>query len=370
VTPLRIGLCCHSTLGGSSVVAAELANALARRGREIHVISAQRPSRIEAESRIRFHGVATPSHPLLTQGDFALALASRLAEVARLESLDLLHVHYALPLAVSAFLARQIRASGSLRLITTVHGTDVLTLGREPAFQPMLQLALRASDAVTAPTAFLARAAHDTFGLDRVPDIVPNFVDAQRFVPNERLGGRKTLIHHSNFRSIKRVQDAVAVLAAVRRWVDCDLVLVGDGPERRSVEAIVEQFQVRDWVRFAGEQHDVVQHLQQASVFLMPSELESFGLAALEAMSCGVPVVVSAVGGLIELVDDGVTGFLHPVGDIEAMAGSVRRLLEDAELHQRVSRAAREVAAQRWTPEKAFDAYERVYERVMRSPTP
>jgi N-acetyl-alpha-D-glucosaminyl L-malate synthase BshA len=325
--------------------------------------------RLDADGPVRHHAVVTPTHPLLPHGDFALALASRLAEVAREHALDVIHVHYALPLAVSAHLARELLGRPTPRLVTTVHGTDVLTLGQEPAFQPLVALALKASDAVTAPTRFLADATAKHFGLGpSVVDVIPNFVDSNLFSPGLKVvNQRKTLVHNSNFRSIKRVQDAVAIFSSVRRFVDCDLVLIGDGPDKDAIEQLVEAYDLTPYVHFAGQQRNVIDLLQHAAVFLMPSELESFGLAALEAMSCGVPVVASAVGGLVELIQQGVTGFLHPVGDVEAMAVSTRRLLENPSLHASMSQAARADAISRWKPERAIEAYEAVYQRLMRS---
>lgn len=345
---MRLAITCHASFGGSGVIASELALALAQRGHEVHVVAAARPPRLPSSpvSRLTFHEVRTPEHPLLPQGEYTLALASKLAEVGR--HVDLLHVHYAIPLATSALLARQLLGEAAPKLVTTVHGTDALTLGLEDAFRPLVRQALEASDVVTAPSAWLAGEARRGLGLSREVVAVPNFVDTARFspAPGPRSGPRR-LTHTSNFRSLKRVQDVVRIYERVRRTVDCELELIGDGPERPAVEALVRELGLQG-VRFVGELLDVVPRLRASDVFLMPSELESFGLAALEAMSCGVPVVASDVGGLPEVVRSGATGFLHAPHDVAAMAASTLDLLREPKLHASMAKAARESALARF----------------------
>jgi N-acetyl-alpha-D-glucosaminyl L-malate synthase BshA len=315
------------------------------------------------EKNVTLHEVKSPTHPLIPHGDFTLALASRLAEVAHAHQLDLIHVHYALPLAVSAMLARELHPP--VKIVTTVHGTDVLTLGLDPAFKPLLGQALIRSEVVTAPSRFLATSAKRDFALERDVEVISNFVDTNHFAPGA-LSAKPVLVHNSNFRSVKRMEDVVRIFARVRERIPAELVLVGDGPERRHVEAFLQQLGLTPHVRMIGESRDVVPVLQESSVFLLPSEVESFGLAALEAMSCGVPVVASNAGGIPEVVEHGKTGFLHPVGDVEAMAQSTLRLLEDAALRRSMSLAAREACLARWQLGPIVDAWEALYARVIK----
>jgi len=354
---MRIGLVCHANFGGSGVIATELGLALARRGHQVHFIAASAPPRLIDAPNVTLHRVTTPTHPLFPHGEFGLALASRLIELG--PSLDLLHVHYAIPLATSAVLARDVLGTRAPRLVTTVHGTDVLTLGTEPAFEPMVRHALRRSDAVTAPSSFLAARARE---LARVSvETISNFVDTAHFTPKPTPRNR-VVTHNSNFRSLKRIED---VLELARRIPDAEVVLLGDGPERAAAERFIATHALQN-VKLLGEQRDVAPFLQRSAVFLLPSEVESFGLAALEAMSCGVPVVVSNVGGLPEVVELGVTGFLHAVGDVDAMERSVRALLDDSALHARMSSAAREVALTRFRVEPIVDLYEALYARLLK----
>ncbi len=360
----RIGVTCHSNFGGSGVIATELGLALAKRGHDVHFICANAPPRLIQQPNVTLHEVQSPTHPLLPHGDFTLALASRLAEVSQAHQLDLMHVHYAIPLATSAFLARELCGAGAPKLVTTVHGTDVLTLGLEPAFKPLVRQALLHSDAVTAPSRFLADAAKRDLQLNNEVEVISNFVDTARFAPGKP--GVPLLTHNSNFRSVKRMQDVVRIFAKVREQVPCELMLLGDGPERPAVEAFVAQLKLTPFVRMVGESKEVAPMLQQSTVFLLPSEVESFGLAALEAMSCGVPVVASNAGGIPEVVEHGKTGFLHPVGDTDAMAKSTLKLLQDSTLHRAMSLAAREACLSRWQTGPIVDAWETLYARLLR----
>lgn len=353
---MRIGLVCHSNFGGSGVIATELGLSLARRGHDVHFVCASAPPRLRAMPNVTLHEVVAPVHPLFPHGEFGLALASKLIEVGR--QLDVLHVHYAIPLATSAVLARQVLGSAAPRLVTTVHGTDVLTLGLDPAFSPMVRHALERSDLVTAPSRFLAARA-EALAAVKVESL-PNFVDTERFSPGVGQPQR-VLVHNSNFRALKRLED---VLEIGRRFPDAKLVLLGDGPERAKVEAFIARHGLTN-VELAGEQLEIVERLRTAAVFLLPSEVESFGLAALEAMSCGVPVVASDVGGLPEVVAHGETGFLHGVGDVDAMAGSVRRLLDDGALRSRMALAARARATTEFQIDPVVDRWEAVYARLM-----
>lgn len=353
---MRIGLVCHSTFGGSGVIATELGLALARRGHQVHFICASAPPRLTQAPNVTLHEVAVPLHPLFPHGEFGLALASKLIEVGA--GLDVLHVHYAIPLATSAVLARQMLGASAPKLVTTVHGTDVLTLGRDPSFSPMVRHALERSDVVTAPSKFLAERARDLAG---VPvEAIPNFVDTERFQPSTAKPQR-LLLHNSNLRPVKRVLD---VLEIARR-LDAPLDVVGDGPDSTAARAFANEHRLTR-VTFTGASVEVAPRLQRARVFLLPSEIESFGLAALEAMSCGVPVVASSVGGVPEVIEHGVTGFLHGVGDVASMTESARRLLDDDSLHASMSAAARARALHHFKTSPIVDRWEALYRRLTR----
>ncbi len=376
--PLRIGIVCFSTFGGSGVVAAEIATSLARRGHAVHVFSDEVPGRLDPTSaNVTFHRVAPAAYPQLKHSLYTLALTSMIVEISRRERLDVVHAHYAIPHAVSAHLAREVLAddaggrAAAPRLVTTLHGTDITLVGSDPSFLPLTRFSIVASDAVTTPSAWLARATHETLGVpDTVAiDIIPNFVDAERFQP-ATAGGRPlpavpVVVHVSNFRPVKRVHDVVDVFARLRAVRPARLRLVGDGPERPRIAAQVAALGLGADVDFLGERVDLPGVLGDADLFLLPSETESFGLAALEALACGVPVIASAVGGLPEVLPEGEVGFLCPVGDVEAMAAAARRLLDDAELHRRLSLAARRLAETRYRVEPAVDRYVAVYRRVL-----
>ena len=377
-TSLHIGVVCFSTFGGSGVVATEVGMALGRLGHQVCFISDKMPARLPRTcANVTFHAVEDIEHPLLADRSYALALASKMIEVARAEKLDLFHLHYAIPHAASAYLARQVLGAASPKMVTTLHGTDVSLVGADPRFQPLTQLVVRDSDAITAPSRWLAEAAHRELDLpnDVVIDVIPNFVDAEQFRPLAVEGGCATppgnparprvLTHVSNFRPVKRVEDVVQIFAGVLAEIPARLELVGDGPDRERIEALVTSLGLRDHVRFLGERGDLIATLQQSDVFLLPSQTESFGLAALEAMACGVPVVASDVGGVSEVVVDGETGFLAPAGDVAAMAAYARRLLSDDDLRRRMSRAARHAAETRFRLGPAVDRYLAVYRRVL-----
>jgi N-acetyl-alpha-D-glucosaminyl L-malate synthase BshA len=374
--PLRIGIVCFSTFGGSGVVAAEVATSLARRGHQIHVFSDDVPGRLDpTQQNVAFHRVAPPAYPQLKHSPYTLALTSKIVEVSHRERLDVVHAHYAIPHAVSAHLAREVLAAdaggraAAPKLVTTLHGTDITLVGSDPSFLPLTVFSISASDAVTTPSAWLARATHQTLG---VPDtveieIVPNFVDADRFHPAaaRALSEAPVVVHVSNFRPVKRVGDVVEVFARLRAARSVRLRLVGDGPDRRAIEAEVAARGLGADVEFLGEGVDLPAVLADADLFLLPSETESFGLAALEAMACGVPVIASAVGGLPEVIPEGEVGFLCPLGDVAAMAAAARRLFDDAPLHRRLSLAARRLAETRYRVEPAVDRYVAVYRRVL-----
>ena len=375
---LRIGIACFSTFGGSGVVATEVGMALGRRGHRVCFLSDKMPVRLgRACTNVTFRAVESLDYPLLAERSYVLTLASKMIEVARAEELDLLHQHYAIPHAVSAYLARQVLGASSPKIVTTLHGTDVSLVGSDPRFQPLTQLVVRSSDAITAPSRWLAETAHQELDLpgDMPIEVIPNFVDAEQFRPLAVEGGRailpgdtgrpRVITHVSNFRPLKRVEDVVRVFAAVRSEIPSRLDLVGDGPDRERIQVLVASLGLRDHVRFWGEQGDLIAILQQSDVFLLPSQTESFGLAALEAMACGVPVVASDVGGVSEVVADGETGFLAAAGDVGSLARHVRRLLTDEELRRRMSHSARHLAESQFRLTPAVDRYEAIYRRVL-----
>ena len=365
--PLAIGITCYHTFGGSGIVATEIGLELARRGHRVHFICAEPPARLPPDTpNLAFHRVALRDYPLLLEGQYPLALASQMIDVAQKERLDLWHVHYALPHATSAYLAQQILGAHAPRVVTTLHGTDITLVGNDPSYLPITRFSIEKSDGVTAPSESLAQATRDNFGIARHIEVIPNFVDTDRFAPN----GAPTelaIVHSSNFRPLKRVDDVLAVFERVRKGRRCRLLLLGDGPERERIEAVARARGLAADIELLGEQLDVAATLRRAHVFLLPSETESFGLAALEALSCGVPVVASRAGGLPEVVRDGEDGFLLPVGDVDAMADAVGRILDDAALHRRLSATARADAVSRFARAPMVTRYERYYERILSS---
>jgi L-malate glycosyltransferase len=349
------------------------------------VLSYEVPSRLDHfVENLLFHEVATRSYPLLDDGAYTLALASKIVEVCQYEGLDLLHVHYAVPHATSAYLARQILGPEAPRIVTTLHGTDITLVGSDPSFLPITRFSIVQSDGVTTPSAYLKQATYERLDVPRtLPiEVIPNFVDTERYAPGPRrslaeLGGPAlpggatapaVLVHVSNFRPLKKVDDVVRIFAEVNRVRPAVLLLIGDGPERSRVEALVRQLGLGNRVVFVGKMVSFVELLQASDVFLMPSESESFGLAALEALSCGVPVVASDVGGIPEVVPDGEVGFLAPVGDVATMAERVLRILADERLRARLSQAARARALQQYGLPPAIARYEALYERVLAQP--
>jgi N-acetyl-alpha-D-glucosaminyl L-malate synthase BshA len=382
---LSIGIACFSTFGGSGVVAAEVAGSLARRGHAVHVFSDARPGRLaEGLPGLALHRVEAPAYPQLGHDLYTLALVSKIVEVARARGLDVVHAHYAIPHAVSAELARQILTtdpSGGARarpprVVTTLHGTDSTLVGLDPSFAPLTRFSVLGSDAVTVPSRWLAEATRRHLALPEALaiDVVPNFVDVARFSPQAAarsdvpdlaaVPAVPILAHVSNFRPLKRVEDVVRVFARVRAARPARLRLVGDGPARLSALALAASLGVAADVEWLGERDDLPALVAGAAAFLLPSASESFGLAALEALACGVPVVASNVGGVPEVVD-GEVGFLHAAGDIEAMAASVGRLVDDPALRARLGTAARARAETRFPLEPAVDRYEAIYRRVL-----
>jgi N-acetyl-alpha-D-glucosaminyl L-malate synthase BshA len=372
---MRIGISCYPTYGGSGIVASELAMGLAAGGDEVHVISYAMPTRLVIRSpRICFHEVVVPRYPLFEYPPYSLALATKMVEVTRHRDLDLLHVHYAVPNAVSAVLARQIVAPRPLPVVTTLHGTDITLVGADPSFRETTVFGIRESDAVTTPSAYLRRVTIEEFGIANRIDVVPNFVDPARFDPGGGCPGasrwarpgERILVHVSNFRPLKRVLDVLRVFHRVHeRLADTRLLMVGDGPDRALAEQYCRDHGFCDAVTFIGNLPMVEEVLLGAHLFLFASETESFGLAILEAMAAGVPVVAARVGGVPEVVVEGETGYLLPVGDVEGMAEAALGLLTDEERRCRFAAAARRRAVEEFSEEEMVARYREIYQRVL-----
>jgi L-malate glycosyltransferase len=371
---VRIGISCYPTYGGSGIVATELAMALAERGDEVHVISYALPSRLSLlNSRIFFHEVVTPTYPLFDNfPPYSLALTTKMVEVARHAPLDVLHVHYAIPNAVSAVLAREIMAPHPLPVVTTLHGTDVTLVGNDPNYLETTRWGIMKSDAVTAVSEALRRTTVEQLGVPNEIHVIPNFIDPARFEAARRLPGarrwakpgERLLVHISNFRPVKRVLDVITVFERVQKKVPTRLLMVGDGPDRGKVEQYCREHHICGSITFIGSLPLVEEVLVGADLFILPSESESFGLAALEAMACEVPVISSDAGGLPEVVDDGVTGFMRPVGDVEGMTAAALRLLGDEDLRRRFGEEARRQAVERFSQDAVVGRYRSLYERV------
>jgi len=372
---MRIGITCYPTYGGSGAVATELGLELARRGHEIHLISYASPFRLRGfRERVYFHEVdLSGAYPLLEYFPYSLALAVKQEEVALREKLDILHVHYAIPHATAGYLAREmLRGQHELKLVTTLHGTDITLVGQERSFYTVTKFSIEQSDGVTAVSRFLRDETHRAFQCSACAiEVIPNFINPTEYHPSEEARcrsslapfGSRILMHVSNFRSVKRVPDVVEAFAKIRREVPSVLVLVGDGPERRATEAAVERLGLAEHVRFLGKVDAVADLLRAADLFLLASASESFGLAALEAMACGVPVIATQVGGLPEVVVDGESGALVQVGDIAAMAERAVELLEPRRWKE--AREAAVVHARRYDEANVVPRYEEFYARVL-----
>jgi N-acetyl-alpha-D-glucosaminyl L-malate synthase BshA len=375
---MKIGITCYPTYGGSGVVATELGIELAARGHEIHFITYSQPFRLTGrEANIQYHEVPVSNYPLFEYPPYDLALATRMAEVAEFYSLDLLHVHYAIPHSVSALLARQMLAARgrTLPFITTLHGTDITLVGLDRSYLPITRFGIDESDGVTAISQYLADRTRDAFGITRDIEVVRNFVNCDLYTRNpshvERMRprfaapGEKLLVHLSNFRPVKRVLDVVTVFAQVAKAMPARLLLIGDGPDRSAAEHLALDHGIADRIHFVGKQDNVHDLLPLADLMLMPSEMESFGLAALEAMACRVPSLSTRVGGVPELITDGVNGLLFDVGEVDAMAAAAIALLNDAPRLEAMASTARRTAQDHFCASRIIPHYERYYERVL-----
>jgi N-acetyl-alpha-D-glucosaminyl L-malate synthase BshA len=371
---MRIGITCYPTFGGSGVVATELGIALARAGDDVHFISYAMPSRLSVlHERVRFHEVTVTPYPLFDPyPPYTLALATKMAEVADYEKLDILHVHYAIPHAISAHLAREIVSSRKLRFVTTLHGTDITLVGRDASYLPITRFGIEVSDGVTAVSEWLRVQTARNFATNKAIEVIPNFVDPARFRKHDSAlsnlfssSGEKLLCHVSNFRPVKRIMDVLAVFDRVTRVVPSRLVMIGDGPERSNAEAFCREHHLREKVFFLGNVPNLEEVVGAADVFLLPSEAESFGMAALEAMASEVPVIGSRAGGLQEVVVEGETGYLLPVGDVEGMAERAIEILSTPDLQHRLGRNGRDLAEGIFNVNRVVPRYREFYEKVI-----
>jgi N-acetyl-alpha-D-glucosaminyl L-malate synthase BshA len=376
---VNIGVICYASVGGSGVVATELAKALAGRGHRVHLISTDTPFRLgDFHVDLWFHQVQTPSYPLFREPQYLLSLANKVVQVAREFELDIVHAHYAIPHATAALLSRQVlEASGHSRVpkvVTTLHGTDITVVGNDPSYSEIVAFSIERSDGATAVSESLRAATRTELNVRRDIAVIPNFLDCSAFRRSHapelrrrfsRDGSSKVVIHLSNFRPVKRIDAVVAIFARICRQVDARLLMVGDGPELGTVYRVGRELGVLDRIDAMGAQEAIIPLLSAADLFLLPSAQESFGLAALEAMACEVPVVASRVGGLPEVIEDGVSGFLHPPEDLDALAASAVSLLTDATLHRRITTAARKTVRERFCADRVVPMYEKYYQSVL-----
>ncbi|WP_419948795.1 N-acetyl-alpha-D-glucosaminyl L-malate synthase BshA [Candidatus Palauibacter sp.] len=373
---MKIGITCYPTYGGSGAVATELGLGLARRGHEVHFISYAQPFRLTTFiDGVYFHEVEVNRYPLFEYPPYSLALAVTMHEVTWREELDLLHVHYAIPHATAGWIARDmLRAAGrDVKLVTTLHGTDITLVGQDPSYRSITRFSIEKSDRLTAVSGWLRDRTHRDFECDRCAiEVIPNFVDPdiydrERYRGRHRLArpGEKVVMHISNFRAVKRIPDLIEMFARIQRELPARLVLVGDGPERQRAEDLAAHLGISGRVVFLGKLDSVADLLAHADLFLLPSEQEAFGLVALEAQASGVPVVGTSGTGLDEVIEEGVTGHLHPVGDVAAMARSAISLLADGTLWAEYSRAARRRALEHFAMERIIPSYEALYRDVL-----
>jgi N-acetyl-alpha-D-glucosaminyl L-malate synthase BshA len=375
---MNIGILCYASVGGSGIVATELAKALADRGHQVHLVSTDMPFRLgEFHPGLAFHQVQTPSYPLFREPQYLLSLANRLVQVAREFKLDVIHAHYAIPHATAALLARQVLESSGhspAAVVTTLHGTDITLVGSDPSYSEIVAYSIERSDGVTAVSQSLAAATHTELCVTRDIVVIPNFLDCGLYrrivVPGLRRrftrdDDTKLVIHVSNLRPVKRIDAVMEIFARILRGVSARLLLVGDGPEIGTAYRLGRELGISQQVEMLGAQEAVLPLLSAADVFLLPSAQESFGLAALEAMACEVPVVASRVGGLPEVVEHEVSGFLHAPNDLDGMAASALSVLTNPEHHQRIARAACRRVREHFCAERVVPMYERYYERVV-----
>ncbi|MCR3921949.1 MAG: N-acetyl-alpha-D-glucosaminyl L-malate synthase BshA [Firmicutes bacterium] len=375
---MKIGMICYPTHGGSGVVATELGKELAKRGHVVHFISYQLPFRLDRyQQNVFYHEVEMLAYPLFKYPPYTLALVNTIAELAEREQLDILHAHYAIPHSFCAHMAREVMEERGLRVVTTLHGTDITLVGSDPSFNRITRFSIEKSDGITAVSESLRAETYDTFKISKPVRTIYNFVDTKSVfrIPGSRTevgcpqATCKVLVHVSNFRPVKRLLDVINIFARVRQEMWARLLLVGDGVQRREAQALVEQLGLRKDVLFMGTQDNVVPMLSAADLFLLPSEKESFGLGALEAMACSVPVVATNIGGIPEVVVHGETGYLAPVGDVDAMSRYALEVLSDERKLQRMREAARRRAEDFFGSERIVPQYEEFYQEIINGAT-
>ncbi len=372
---MNIGITCYPTYGGSGIVATELGLELANRGHEVHFITYSNPIRLDPGTpRIHYHEVEVSNYPLFQYPPYCLALASRMMDVADAYDLDLLHVHYAIPHSIAAMLAQQMLApKRRLPFITTLHGTDITLVGADPSYLPITKFSIEKSDGVTSISEDLKRHTVEVFGITNEIRVIPNFINCELYRPlTDKAGasayapnGEKLLIHVSNFRPVKRALDCIRILAEVRKQTPAHLLMIGDGPDRGAAEHLARELKISPHVSFLGKQNHVERLIPLAHALLMPSEMESFGLVALEAMACGVAPIATRVGGVPELITNGESGYMEEPGDIAAQAARAVQLLSDDALHARITRAGRQRAEDHFGADRIIPEYESFYREVL-----
>lgn len=372
-TMLKIGITCYPSLGGSGVVATELGKLLAEKGHQVHFISHSVPFRLGTfHKNIFYHEVEVNDYYVFKYPPYDLTLANKMAQVAKMQQLDVLHVHYAVPHAVCAFLAKQM-VGDHLKVVTTLHGTDITVLAQDESLKDLIRLAINESDAVTAVSKDLIRETHELLDITRNIDLTYNFVDKRMYYPRDTtelhkdyaFGDDRVLMHVSNFRPVKRVSDVVEIFAKVNEKIPSRLLLVGEGPDLPKIQFQIQELGLTERVMFLGKQDDIPQVISLADILLLPSEKESFGLVALEAMACGVPTVGSQAGGIPELIIHGETGFLAPIGDTEAMAAHAVELLNNHQLMQTMIKNCLDCSQSEFSNERMMAEYEKIYYRVL-----
>ena len=370
---MKIGIVCYPTFGGSGVVATELGKALALKGHQVHFITYSQPARLDFfNENLFYHEVIVPSYPLFQYDPYELALASKMVDIVQFEKLDILHVHYAIPHASAAYMAKQILKTKGIQIpvITTLHGTDITLVGKDVSFEPVVTFSINQSDGVTAVSEDLRTETYNHFRIEKEIEVIPNFINLERFHRQQKdhfraaIGpqGEKLMVHTSNFRSVKRVQDVIKIFYKVRKQIACKLLMVGDGPDRIKAENLCRKLDVCNDVRFLGKLEAVEEVLSVADLFLMPSEKESFGLAALEAMACEVPVISTNAGGIPELNIHGETGFVSPIGDVDDMVKNALYVLDDTHLPQFKANAL--ARAKVFEISKIVPLYEQFYQKI------
>jgi N-acetyl-alpha-D-glucosaminyl L-malate synthase BshA len=375
---MKIGIVCYPTFGGSGVVATELGKGLAKKGHQVHFITYSQPTRLGFfNENLFYHEVNIRSYPLFKYPPYELALASKMVDVVKHEKLDLLHVHYAIPHASSAYMAKQILATEDIHIpvITTLHGTDITLVGKDASYEPVVTFSINQSDGVTSVSDDLRKDTYEHFKITKDIEVIPNFIDLERFKKQKKdhfktaicPDGEKLIVHTSNFREVKRVDDVIKIFAKVQKEIPSRLLLVGDGPERNNMEILCRELNVCDHVRFLGKLDAVEEVLSVADLFIMPSEKESFGLAALEAMACEVPVISTNVGGIPELNVHGKTGFLSNVGDVDDMAKNSLFVLRDDQLPGFKENALNR--AKEFDITAILPKYEKFYQEILESST-